>query len=403
MAQGIPRGQLTLTILKVLDEMGGSAAPKDIYFKVGHRLGLSPEEVEKRDNTGKFSLFKREVRWAKQDLMDQGMIASHQWNLWSLTEDARQKLINCRPGVLVTVFFSHKGDALWGDSLTVAGMLDDKEVMLHLTSPPYPIHVQKEYGGIKPEQYVSWFMPFAEEYYRTLDDLGSLVINLGEVFNKGEPTMSTYIERLVIALEDKLGFRLNGRFYWLNRSKLPTSHWTTRQRNHVKQTIEPCLWFSRTGITKADNRRVLVPYSNSYLEWVEWFKNNGKRVVRPSGHLIKESYCCTDNGGAIPGNVLDIPHKGGNDPYIRACRNKGIAPHPARMPDEVAEWFIKFLTEPNDLVADLFAGSGTVAAASEKLDRRWIIGEKSLQYLRGALLRFSEIQTNDYLLAVAFG
>lgn len=402
MAQGIPRGRLTLTILKVLDELGGAAAPKDIYYEVGHRLGLSPEEVERRDETGRYSLFKRDVRWAKQDLLEQGMIASHQFNLWSLTEDARQKLINCQPGVLVTVFFSHKGDALWGEFSTVAGMLDDKEVMLHITSPPYPIHVKKEYGGIRPDQYVSWFMPFAEEYYRTMDDVGSLIINLGETFNKGEPTMSTYIERLVIALEDKIGFRLTGRFYWLNRAKLPTSYWTTRARNHVKQTVEPCLWFSKNGITKANNRRVLVTYSDSHLDWVERYKKNGKRVMRPSGHLIKESYCA-DNGGAIPGNVLDIPHKGGNDPYIRACRANGIEPHPARMPVEVAEWFVNFLTEPNDLVADLFAGSGTVAAASEILNRRWIIGEKSLQYLRGAALRFSDIQTNDYLLAAAFG
>lgn len=104
------------------------------------------------------------------------------------------------------------------------------------------------------------------------------------------------------------------------------------------------------------------------------------------GHVVGANYY-NDNGGSIPGNLLDIPHLGPNDPYIRACKKHDLKPHQARFPKAIAEWFIKFLTNKEDLVADLFCGSGTVAEAAEELGRNWLIADKSLHYLRTAALR----------------
>jgi site-specific DNA-methyltransferase (cytosine-N4-specific) len=58
------------------------------------------------------------------------------------------------------------------------------------------------------------------------------------------------------------------------------------------------------------------------------------------------------------------------------------------MPIDLAKFFIRFLTEPGDLVLDPFGGSNTTGAAAESLDRYWISIEASADYIRGSRGRF---------------
>ena len=113
--------------------------------------------------------------------------------------------------------------------------------------------------------------------------------------------------------------------------------------------------------------------------------NSGKR---PSEYTIGESSFLIDNGGAIPSNVLIAANTTSNDDYIKYCKENNLDIHPARMPKELAEFFIKFLTDEDDLVLDPFAGSNTTGATAEKLKRRWISIEASEEYIKGSLGRF---------------
>jgi len=79
-----------------------------------------------------------------------------------------------------------------------------------------------------------------------------------------------------------------------------------------------------------------------------------------------------------------------NDDYQVYCRDNEIELHPARMPIELAGFFISFLTDPGDLVMDPFAGSNTTGAAAEKLGRYWLSLEAEEKYVLGSLGRFSE-------------
>ena len=49
---------------------------------------------------------------------------------------------------------------------------------------------------------------------------------------------------------------------------------------------------------------------------------------------------------------------------------------------------MKFLTEPGDLVLDIFAGSNTTGRAAEDLERRWVAIEVDGDYVAGSALRF---------------
>jgi len=113
--------------------------------------------------------------------------------------------------------------------------------------------------------------------------------------------------------------------------------------------------------------------------------NAGKR---PSEHQIGESSFLKNNKGAIPSNVLTIANTASSDNYQRYCRKRRLQFHPARMPGELAVFFIKFLTRPGDLVLDPFAGSNTTGAAAEHLHRRWVSIEPNKQYVAGSKGRF---------------
>ena len=73
-----------------------------------------------------------------------------------------------------------------------------------------------------------------------------------------------------------------------------------------------------------------------------------------------------------------------------------LAPHPARFPKSLPEFFIKFLTNPNDLVVDIFAGSNTTGEVAESLGRRWLALESEREYVVASPFRFmNDWKTDD--------
>jgi site-specific DNA-methyltransferase (cytosine-N4-specific) len=117
--------------------------------------------------------------------------------------------------------------------------------------------------------------------------------------------------------------------------------------------------------------------------------NAGKR---PSEHEIGKTSFLKDNGGSIPPNVITVSNTGSSDAYQKYCKEMGIKPHPARMPSELAEFFIKFLTDPGDLVLDPFAGSNVTGAVAERLGRKWVAIERRGDYANASKSRFQECE-----------
>ncbi len=238
------------------------------------------------------------------------------------------------------------------------------------------------------KDYVPWFTDFAVEFKRILKDTGSLVVDIGGTWIKGQPTRSLYHFELVIALCKTLGFHLAQEFYWYNPSKLPSpAEWVTVRRIRVKDAVNTVWWLSKTPHPKANNRRVLKPYSDSMKKLL---KVGYKAKKRPSGHDISENFS-KDNKGAIPPNLLSLANTDSNGEYLQRCRKQGIRPHPARFPHGLPEFFIKFLTESGDLVVDPFAGSNITGEVAEKLNRKWLAFELVEEYLEASKFRFPSL------------
>jgi site-specific DNA-methyltransferase (cytosine-N4-specific) len=277
------------------------------------------------------------------------------------------------------------GSAYHADALDVLRQLPDDSVSLVLTSPPFALRRRKAYGNVEPSEYVEWFWPFAEEIYRVLRPDGSFVFDLGGAWNRGTGTRSLYQYELILRL-CRL-FHLAQEFYWYNPSKLPTpAEWVTIRRTRVKDAVNTLWWLSKTETPAADNRRVLRPYSRSMRRLL---RDGYQTARRPSQHDISPHFR-RDNGGAIPPNLLQVPNTRSSDTYFRRCREAGLPIHPARFPEPVPEFFVRFLTEPGQLVVDPFAGSNVTGHVAERLGRRWFSVEINADYVAGSRLRFEE-------------
>lgn len=305
-------------------------------------------------------------------------------------------------------YSTRNGHAFLGDSLGLLEKVRDDSVDLICTSPPFALLRQKSYGNVTSHEYVEWFMRFAREFKRVIKPNGSLVIDIGGSWVKGQPVRSLYHYELVLELckpvsEGGSGFFLAQELYWYNPAKLPTpAEWVTVRRIRVKDAVNTVWWLSPTPDPKANNRRVLKPYSNAQRVLM---RDGYKAKLRPSEHQISTKFD-VDNGGSIPPNIIQdeqsemigepvnvvaASNTSSNDIYQRRCREEGIKPHPARFPNALPEFIIRLCTEEGDLVLDPFAGSNTTGFIAERLARKWLSFEISEEYLLGSKFRFPEL------------
>ncbi len=279
------------------------------------------------------------------------------------------------------------GKAYLGDSLAFMKEIEDESINLIFTSPPYALHFKKEYGNKNQQEYVGWFLNFAKEFYRLLKNDGSLVIDIGGSWQAGRPTRSLYHFELLLALCKEMKFYLAQECYWYNPAKLPApAEWVTVKKIRLKDSIECLWWLSKTSNPKANNQNVLNPYSQDMLRLIQ----RGYRTkLRPSGHRITQKFN-GEAGGSIPPNVLVFGNNDSNGVYLSACKKNGVKPHPARFPIQLPTFFLRYLTDPGDIVLEPFAGSNTTGEACEREKRKWIAIEIEEEYLKSSRLRFQE-------------
>lgn len=264
------------------------------------------------------------------------------------------------------------------------------QIQLIFTSPPFPLNRKKKYGNLTGRKYKAWLSSFSNCWGSLLTADGSIVLELGNAWEPGSPTMSTLAIEALLDFKAKGELHLCQEFIWHNPARLPSpAQWVNVERIRVKDSYTRLWWLAPSKRPRANNRRVLTEYSPSMKHLLE--KGSYNSGTRPSEHTIGEHSFLTDNGGAIPSSVLIYSNTRATGRYSEYCKERGLERHPARMPREVATFFIKYLTEPNDIVYDPFAGSNTTGAVAEEHDRQWVATEDREEYAKGSLGRFGQV------------
>src|SRR6266496_128333 len=196
------------------------------------------------------------------------------------------------------------GGAYCGEALALLQELPNESIDLVLTSPPFALQRQKEYGNLNEDIYVNWLLQFTNEIKRVLKNMGSFVIDLGGAYLKNRPVRSLYNYRVLLKLCDEQGWNLAEEFFWYNPAKLPSPiEWVNKRKIRAKDSVNTVWWLSKSDFPKANVNRVLAPYSERMKKLLKDSDKYYSPKDRPSGHQISGKFS-RDNGGAIPSNLL---------------------------------------------------------------------------------------------------
>ncbi len=289
------------------------------------------------------------------------------------------------------------------DALVASPLQGQKgKVNLIVTSPPFPLVRKKRYGNETGEAYLQWLESLASPLAELLTDDGSIVIEIGNAWEEGSPIMSTLPLEALLAFKRAAKLNLCQHVICHNPARLPSpAAWVNLKRARLKDSFTHVWWMSKAEFPKADNRRVLNPYSKDMKKLLE--RQSYNAGTRPSGHVISETGFLKDHGGSIGPNVLDLTGEHYPDALLKYtgtrwdagyrsyCKDKGLPAHPARMQSSLSAFFIQFLTDVDDLVLDPFGGSNTTGSVAESLNRRWLAVEADRDYVDGSLGRFPDL------------
>lgn len=378
----------------------------DVYRHVASKMGINMEDcIEEigRDKT-KRNTFTRRVRWAMQTLKMNGLVEKIGYGQWRMTKEGKQTLTRIHTEKYMIAASTDLGVVIWGNSLNVFDKVITEDVHLGIMSPPY-LGIVRSYGQYHSEdQYNDFLLKIIEPIRKRMVPGANLVLNVtnDSVVKAAFGERSLYLEKLILRLSSELDLSLMDRLPWHAPDKAPKSHQVTKARTHLVSKYEPCLWFCyQPEHCLADNRRVLVPYTDSMKKLIA--KGGESRAYAHADYdaNARAGSFSRDNGGSIPGNILRFPtHCNMNRLVQRHARALGLPVHGALFPFALASFLINWLCPEGGTVVDPCGGYSTSGLAAELNNRHWITCELHWEYIKPALLRF--VQRPGYMVNPLF-
>lgn len=113
--------------------------------------------------------------------------------------------------------------------------------------------------------------------------------------------------------------------------------------------------------------------------WIVWDKENGETDFADCelawcSHKSAVRICRYRWQGMLQGNM----------------KNKEVRVHPCQKPLPVIEWILNKYTKEGDIICDPFSGSGTVAVACHRLNRKYICFELDKEYYDISMIRLND-------------
>lgn len=403
---GVPKGSYDAAVPLLSSYAAASTLSNEqLYATLSEKQGLPECHWARRVPIGKsgklYSQERRSVRWIQQTLRELGLIerVPGQRGVWRATEKLKEaapvrEALHVSPSRWITLGYSTKlGVALWADSSSVFSHLGEP-IHLMLSSLPYPLQNPRAYGGPTQHQYVDWTCNLLEPIVRYLAPGGTIVLNVSnDVFMPGSPARSSYRERLVIALEDRLSLFKLDEMIWLDRTKVPGPiAWASKERIQLNTAWEPIYAFTNDPHRSlASNLRVLQPHTEQQLRLIASGGTNRHADYGDGANRLRPGAFSNPTPGRIPRNVLEFPHRCPSQIQMRrALRLRGLPMHGATMPLALAKFLVQYFTKRGDLVCDPTAGWFTSALAAEQSHCRWIATDHMLEYVAGSQLRFNQ-------------
>ena len=232
--------------------------------------------------------------------------------------------------------------------------LGDESVNLVITSPPY--YSKRNYGiadqiGLEStiDEYLDSLERVFAETKRVLQEDGALFVVIGDTYVDG--CLQSIPHRLALRLMD-LGFIQRNCIVWKKINPKPegtTKRWST--------STEFVFFCTKSLNHRFDIDAIRVPYKDNAL-------SNPPRHRKLNGQMQLGTSNLHHPLGKVPSDYIET--------NVASINLDEDIEHPAMFPEELIEPFVKATTGKDDLVLDIFAGSGTTGAVALDLGRRFV-------------------------------
>ncbi|RUL88421.1 DNA-methyltransferase [Tautonia sociabilis] len=259
-----------------------------------------------------------------------------------------------------------------GDCIEGMRALPDGIVSLAFADPPFNIGYEYDIyrDSRKADEYLDWSLSWGREVVRLLSPSGTFWLAIGDEF----------AAELKILFHRQLGLHLRSWVIWYYTFGVHCSRKFARSHAHLFYFVKDPRRFT------FNDREVRVPSARQLIY--------ADRRANPKGRLPDDTWILR------PQDVPDGFEPATDTWYVpRVCGTfkERAGWHGCQMPERILGRIVRACSDPDDLVLDPFAGSGTTLAAARKLGRRYLGFELSPDYAERARSRLCSINPGDPL------
>ena len=294
-----------------------------------------------------------------------------------------------------------KNKLIWGDNLLVMGSLLEKfagKIDLIYIDPPFATgadftfkveigacdeKISKEKSMIEEKAYRDTWRSGIDSYLNTMYGRFSIMRDLlsptGSIYVHLDATIGHYVKSIMDELFGMENFQreIIWRIGWISGYKSAAKNWIP---NH-----DTILFYVKTSSNFTFNKRY-VPYYAGYQR-------------RGGGESDKKGYPIEDVWNANP-SEFELKGSESLDSIQIKSFSQEKTGYATQKNESILSRILEASSNPGDLVADFFCGSGTTLAVAEKLGRRWIgcdLGRYGIHVTRKRLLGIESCRPFDVL------
>ena len=265
-----------------------------------------------------------------------------------------------------------------GDNLEILKTLESESVDLIYLDPPFFSNRNYEViwgdeGEVRSfqdrwsggtEHYIGWLKERVEQMHRILKPTGSIFLHCDWHAN-------AYIRVLIL---DRIFGERNFRneIVWSYTGNSVPKKCLPRKHDVI-------FWYSKSSNCQFYPDKILIPYSELTEKRYNHTDEEGRRYKISALRNGKQEIVYMKEG-KYPDAVWDIP----------VIRGKESIGYPTQKPEKLLERIIEMSSNEGDTILDPFVGGGTTVAVADKLNRKWIGIDQSVQAVKVTELRLDK-------------
>jgi DNA modification methylase len=259
-----------------------------------------------------------------------------------------------------------------GDCLEQFQQLADGSVQLAFADPPFNIGYDYDVyrDNLEDDEYLCWCREWIEQVVRVLSNDGSFWLAIGD----------EYAADLKVLMQRTLGLHCRSWVIWYYTFGVNCQKKFNRSHAHLFHMVkDPDNFIFNDDQIRVPSARQLV-----YAD----------KRANPRGRLPDDTWILRPQ---------DLPQgfSGSEDtwyfPRVAGTFKERAGFHGCQMPEQLLGRIIRVSSQPDQLILDPFAGSGTTLAVAKKLGRRYLGFELSSDYAQAIQQRLDKITTGDPL------